>query len=80
MMGRSKVIYSQTKNALMTVTESTIRYKIPITTEKECVSQFLKCERKDQEIIVHFTKYAAPVEKVPDIERDAKGLFPVIFD
>lgn len=76
MIGRSRVIFSQSKDALMTVTETGIFYKFYVTSEKQCISQFLKCERRGDAIVVQFSKYATPtIEKVPDIERDAKN-FP----
>jgi hypothetical protein len=82
MIGRSRVIFSQTKDALMTVTETGIFYKFYVTSEKQCISQFLKCERRGDAIIVQFSKYATPTEtfeKMPDIERDAKN-FPRIIE
>jgi len=63
-MGRSKILYSQTRNIIMSVTGQSVKYTIPLCIEKDQVTDFVKCEKRENEIILHFNKKETiPVQK-----------------
>jgi hypothetical protein len=68
MMGRSKVLLTRTLDAAVTITTSTVRFNIPILSESHIIGDFIKCEKVNNTIVVHYTKTTTPQ---PDIERDA---------
>jgi len=66
MMGRLKTIISQVRNADMLMTEKTIKYSIPIHTEKGMVGMFRCIEVCDDEIKLFFDTQPVQKEKVKE--------------
>jgi len=54
MMGRLKTIYSHCRNMDMTATEKTIKYTIPLYSEKDTLGMFRGIEVLDNEIRLMF--------------------------
>ena len=69
MMGRSKVLLTRTLDATITITTSTVRFNIPILSETHIIGDFIKCEKVNNTIVVHYTKKVDTPQ--PDIDRDA---------
>jgi hypothetical protein len=63
-MGRAKVISTDKNSMVTTVTACSIKFTFPITDET-AVGEFIKMERRDGQVTIHFTKkLAAPVTVV----------------
>ena len=65
-MGRLKTLCSHTRNMDMTMTENTIKYAIPIYSEKGHIGMFRGIEIVDHEIRVLFNTSKEEIEQVKD--------------
>ena len=54
-MGRAKVLATEKKQIEMITTSCSIKYILPITTELD-LGEYIKLERRDGHVIIHFTK------------------------
>ena len=63
MMGRLKTLVSHTRNMDMTMTENTIKYAIPIYSEKGHIGMFRGIEIVDHEIRVLFNTSKNEIEE-----------------
>jgi hypothetical protein len=65
-MGRLKTLLSHTRNMDMTMTENTIKYSIPIYSEKGHIGMFRGIEIVDHEIRVLFNTSKEEIAVVKD--------------
>lgn len=66
-MGRLKTLASHSRSMDMTMTDNTIKYSIPIYTERGCLGQFRGIEICENEIRILFNTAKDEVAVVKDV-------------
>ena len=64
LMGRLKTVMKHTRNAELVMSEKTIKYTIPLYSERDSMGNFRAIEIKNDEICVYFETKSEAVEEV----------------
>ena len=71
MMGRLKVIASHCRNSNMLMTQKTIKYEIPLYSEKDKLGNISSFEVRDNEIVLVFNVKEDEQTKLPVVVNKA---------